>query len=224
MMEIVKFPFSLLMEWVCLLTSILLFKNIVPKFWRWTFFYLIITVSLESYSFLMSRLLGLRPDTQWLYNIFLMIYILFHLYIFYKLIELPYIKIICLTCLFILVGFYIYNWFNVGFLKSFTTTNTLFGGAITILSILYYYSLFQQEEPKDILKEPTFWFITGCFIFYTTSTSISAFYEEIITYSKKNSFPLRYVIMNFLNIIMYGCWIKSFICLHKAQVSSAHSS
>lgn len=219
-MELVKIPLSLILEWVCLLTAILLLRNAMPKFWRWFIFYLTLTVAIESYSFCMHRLLGLQLNTQWLYNLFLLTYIVFHLYIFYKIIQLPFIRNICLCILLLLIGAYIWEWNSKGLNVSFSTTNTLFNGAVITLSILYYYSLFKQEEPKNILKEGAFWFVTGCFLFYTTSTAVNAFFYEIVAYSKENHFPLRYIIINFLNVIMYSSWIKSFTCLRKIKTSS----
>jgi hypothetical protein len=209
---------------MCFISSILLLRNNSTKYWKYFILYLATTVTIESYSFVANRCLFLNIDTQWLYNIFLLIYMVFHIYIFYKIINIHYIKNICIFCLLLLLGFYGWEFYNIGFLKYFSRTNTMFSGVVILLSILYYYSLFKHEEIKDIMCEPAFWFVSGCLIFYVTSSVTNAFFKEIIEYSRQNSFPLRYVIMNFLNIIMYGCWIKSFICLHKAQASSAHLS
>ena len=217
-----KIPFSLIMEWMCFISSILLIKN-SAKYWRYFIVYLAITVIIETYSFVVNRCLFLNLDTQWLYNIFLLIYIIFHTYIFYKIIHISYIRNLCITCLLLLLAFFCWEFYTNGFMKYFSRTNTIFSGVIILLSIIYYYSLFKHEEVKDIMCEPAFWFTSGCLIFYVTSSATNAFFNEIVVYSQQNKFPLRYVIMNFLNIIMYGCWIKSFICLHKAQASSAHS-
>ncbi len=219
-MWLTKFPFSLIVEWMCLIASILFLRNTYSKYWRYFIPYLAITVIIESYSFFVNRYLFLNVDTQWLYNVFLLIYTVFHIYIFYKIIDIPYVKNICIICLLLILGFYSWDFYNIGFMKYFSTTNTIFSGALILLSILYYYSLFKQEEAKDILSEPAFWFVSGCLIFYVTSSVANAFFKEIVEYSKQIKFPLRYVIMNFLNIMMYGCWIKSFICLHKTQASS----
>lgn len=222
-MWLTKIPFSLIVEWVCFISSVLLLSIESAKYWKYFILYLAITVGIESYSFIVNRYLFLNIDTQWLYNVFLLIYMVFHIYIFNKIIKIPYIKNICIFCLLLLLGLYSWEFYNNSFIKYFFRTNTMFSGVLILLSILYYYSLFKQEEIKDILCEPAFWFVSGCLIFYVTSSVTNAFFKEIVEYSKQYKFPLRYVIMNFLNIIMYGCWIKSFICLYKAQASSAHS-
>ncbi len=219
-MWLAKIPFSIIAEWMCFIASILLIRQASPKFWKWFIPYLAITVAIESFSFFVNRVLHFGLYTQWLYNLFFLIYMVFHIYIFYQIIALPFIKNVGRVCLLLLIGCYIWDWNSKGFNVSFSTANTLFNGVMIVLSILYFYSLFQEEEPRDILKEPAFWFVTGCLVFYATSTCVSAFFDEIVAYSKKNNFPLRYVIMNFLNIIMYGCWIKSFLCLYRDRAFS----
>lgn len=205
---------------MCFIASILILRNKEPKFWMLFIPYLSITVAIESHSYIANRVLHLKIDTHWLYNIYMLIYLSFHVFIFSKIIRLSFIRKACITCLFLLLICYAFDWYELGFLTSFSRTNTLFVITIIFLSILYYYSLFQNEESKDILKEPAFWFVTGCLIFYATSTGVTVLFKQIVNYNKETIIQLRRLIIALLNIIMYGFWIKSFLCLKKNQVYS----
>lgn len=215
-----KIPIAVISEWMCLITSILLFKTMRKTSWKYFLPYLSVTVAIESYGYITNRVLALQVDTRWLYNIFMLIYIAFHIYIFFKIVEVNFIKKICLACLFLLIGSYVLEWYNLGINRFFSTTNTLFSGVVIMLCILYYYSFFKKKEATDILKEPMFWFVSGCLLFYATSTVFIAFLNQIVDYDNERVILVRRIIMGFLNLIMYGCWIKSFICLYKTQASS----
>ena len=218
-MILAKIPISVISEWMCLIASILLFKTMRASFWRYFLPYLSIMVAIETYG-LINRLLELKIDTQWLYNIFMLIYITFHLYIFFNIVKLKFIKEICLTCFLLLMIAYALEWYNVGLHRFFTTSNTLFSGVTISLCILYYYSFLKKPEATDILKEPAFWFVSGCLLFYTTTTVFIAFLNQITDVEINNIIVARGIVMGVLNLLMYGCWIKSFICLYKTQASS----
>lgn len=223
-MSLIKFPFSLLAEWTCFATSILLLRSVVPKYWKLFIPYLALTVALESYSFVANRVLLLKVDTQWMYNLFLLVYIVFHLYIFCKIIELRAIRNIGIVSLLFLLISYGWEWTQKGFLTFFSTTNILFSGLVIVLCLIYFYSLFQQEGYINIFKDAAFWFVTGCLIFYATTVGLFAFFSRIAAPDQTNLVILRKIIISILNIIMYGCWIKSFLCLRRAQASLRQSS
>ncbi|MEE1946155.1 hypothetical protein VRU48_13615 [Pedobacter sp. KR3-3] len=223
-MSLIKFPFSLLAEWTCLIASILLLRHVMPKYWKLFIPYLALTVALESYSFFANRVLLLKIDTQWMYNLFLLVYLIFHLYIFCKIIELRFIRNIGLGALLILLTSYGWEWAQKGFFVFFSTTNILFSGVVIVLCVIYFYSLFQQEDYKNIFKDAAFWFVTGCLIFYAATVGLFAFFSKIAAPNQTNLVILRKIIISILNIIMYGCWIKSFLCLRRAQASLRQSS
>ena len=219
-MNIIAIPFSIIAEWMCFLASILLLKTVPIKFWKWFSPYLAAIAVLETYCYYVKHTSIHRVDNQWLYNYAFILCIIFHLYIFSKVINTISAKKICLICVLILIGVYGFDFSIQGISNYFYTTNTTLNGIIIMLSLVYYYSLFKQDEFKDILVEPEFWFVTGCLIYFTTSTGVIALHKQILAQSEINQFPIRYVILNFLNLIMYGCWIKSFLCLKKNQVYS----
>ena len=215
-MILFKIPFATVIEWACLLTSItLLLNKPTQKYWVWFVPFLALTVAVETYSYFLVQTSTVPVDVQWIYNQFLIVYTLFHLYIFSKIINLPITKAIVVTMALVSLGIYCWEWSDIGFSVFFSITNTFFGGCIISLSLLYYYSLFKSEENYRLFEIPAFWFVTGCLIFYASTTGVNAFFNELITISKLYHFPIRFVIMNLLNIIMYSCWIKAFLCLVK---------
>jgi hypothetical protein len=206
-MNILHIPYGLIIEWVCLITSILLLRRASPKFWQIFIPYLAFTVGIETYAYLSITEFGNR-NTHNLYNIFLFVYLCFHLYLFSKIINLRQSNKIVSFCLIVLLGFYFFEWqfTNHSF---FSITNTVFGGIVILLSIIYYISLFKRDE----MKQSEFWFVTGCLVFYSATTSVNAFFDQLLWLDKKmGELPIRYIIVSSANIIMYGCWIKSFLC------------
>jgi hypothetical protein len=221
-MNIFEFPYGVVAEWTCFLASIFLIRKENPSHWKLFRPYMAIIASIETFC-LISRLSGFLLNNRMIYNCVFILSIFFHLYVFSAIIELRHIKKV-ITLLFITVMiFYLLDWYRKGFLNFFSTANTIFGGCLILLALLYYLSLFKQDEYKDLLKEPSFWFATGCLVFYATKSGINAFYEQLVILSARNTFSINYLISNILSIIMYSCWIKAFSCL-KNQVYYRRSS
>ncbi len=211
-MTLYSVPFGLIMEWMCLITSILTLRKASPKFWQTFIPYLAITVGVETYAYISIKFFG-NTNTHLLYNVFLLVYMCFHLYIFSKIIELKHIKKIILIFFLILIGFYISGWLS-NPNSFFSISNTVFGGVIILLSIIYYLSIFKLDE----LKQAEFWLVTGCLIFYSFTSCTNAFFDQLITIEKKEGIPIRYIMFTLGNIVMYGCWIKSFLCLKDKKI------
>ncbi len=204
---------------MCFVASILFIpKRIFPRYWRAFIIYLGILIIFETYTHVASKMATVTRSNHSLYNSFMLVYASFHIWIFSKIITLKNIKIICsLLALGLLVG-YISEWLYQGFYLYFYRTNTAFSGIMVLLCIIYYFSLFKQDEYHDLLKDATFWFVTGCLIFYATNTAVNAFFAELIRVKIKGQVSIRYAIINILNILMYSCWIKSFLCLKNKQI------
>lgn len=153
-------------------------------------------------------------NNHWIYNIFTLIEFTFGIWILSKIIKFSRIKFLCIGCYNIFYVSYALELITYrGIQTYFDKTNTLGSVIIICLSIFYYYLLFQQEEHVNLIKEPSFWFVSGYFIFYTTSISVDTFFEQLVNAKIKSPVPLRYIIMNILNLILYGFWIRAFLCL-----------
>lgn len=153
-------------------------------------------------------------NNHWIYNLFTPIEFTFGIWIIFKIFKSNSLKFFGLACYGVFYLSYVTEWTKYGSIKTyFDKTNTLGSVIIIVLCMYYYYSLFQQEKYINLVKEPAFWFVSGYFIFYTTSISVDTFLEQIINFKIKSSVPLRYIIMNVLNLILYGFWIRAFVCL-----------
>ncbi|MGE6220010.1 hypothetical protein ACQKCH_09300 [Nubsella zeaxanthinifaciens] len=218
-MSITKIPLSVIMEWMCLIASILFIpKKLTQSYWRMFIPYLALVAVVETFSYLVGRVIDIDLNKHYIYNSFLLVWSLFHLWIFAKIIPLKNIKAVCITIGFAIVVCYIVEWAYFDFTFYLYRTDTFIGGIIVLLSVIYYISLFKQDEYHDILKDASFWFVTGCLIFYGTTTSINAFFEELVRIRIKGQVSLRYIIINIFNVIMYSCWIKSFLCLRNKKI------
>jgi hypothetical protein len=218
-MIITKVPFSVIIEWVCFIASILFIPTkLKHNYWRALIPYLGIVVAVETFSYLVGRVIAMNLNKHYLYNSFLLIWSTFHLWFFSKIIPLKNIKALCLAITVAIASCYVIEWVNFGFSFYLYRTDTFIGGIMVLLSVIYFVALFKQEEYHDLLKDASFWFVTGCLIFYGTTTSINAFFEELIKIRVKGQVSLRYIIINIFNLIMYSCWIKSFLCLRNKRI------
>ncbi|TCC93430.1 hypothetical protein EZ428_01265 [Pedobacter frigiditerrae] len=221
MLKVLELPYALIIEWMCLITSILFLRNVYPKFWRVFIPFLTLTIGVESYGYYTAIMLPKGLSNAWLYNLFLIVYVIFYTWIFSRIIPIPGIKKIVAAFLAIIGGLYFWEFnYNKGLNELFFyRTNNFFSVGVVIFCISYYFSLFRQLEYINILEQPEFWFVSGCLIFYATSTCVNSFFSELIKIKIIGNFRLRYFLMCFLSLIMYSCWIKSFLCFRKIQNS-----
>lgn len=204
---------------MCFVASILFIpRKIKPVYWRAFPVYLAILVVVETYCHYVSRSASVNRNNHAIYNGFFLVYACFHLWIFSKIILLKKAELLCACIALILLAGYAYEWNYQGFFFLFYRTITTFSGAVALLCIAYYFSLFKQESYHDLLKDASFWFVTGCLIFYTTNTAVNAFFAELVRIKIKGQISIRYVVMALLNVMMYGCWIKSFLCLKNKRI------
>lgn len=216
MIELLKLPITLISEWVCFIASILIITKYHPTVWRMFQAYLFIVVCIETLSYFGLRFKYIH-STQWLYNLFMPIHGLFYFYVFSKIIRLKSTNTALILAASLFIGSMlaegIYQGFSQYFFRSYIVLCILAIG----FCIMYYYSLFRQVEYSDLLNEPAFWFTAGSLAYFAIGTSVTVFFVELLSLKVKNQIPLRGIIMSIVNVMMYGCWIKSFLCLQNKQ-------
>lgn len=217
MIDFIRLHLSLIVIWGCFIASLFMLKN---KPWRqpWTLFkyYLFIVVTVETLSSIGLKL-HLISTSQWLYNCFMPIYGLFYFYVFSSIIRLKHTKALVLILSLTFLGSILWEGFRHGFNIFFFRTLIYLSVVQLFLCGLYFYSIFQQDEYSDLLKEPAFWFVTGTLFYTAIVASTSIFFSELLKLQVKNQIPLRAILVVLGNIIMYGCWIKSFLCINNKQ-------
>lgn len=206
-----RFPYYLLAEWLCFVVAILLIKKPVPRYWNVIKYYLGIVVATESIAYYLGWML--KSNNQWIYNLFMVVEFSFDIWFISRLWLFSNFRALIYTAFISFVIVYFIEWHQVGITTFFEKT-CIYGSVVAILfCMVYFYSLFQTEHYVNLLKEPAFWFISGCFIFYATSIGVDTFFSQLVRVKIKHTVSLRYIIMNVLNIILYCFWIKAFICL-----------
>lgn len=208
-----SFPYYLLAEWFCLAVAFLYLDHPSKTFWGIIKVYLVVTVAVESCCYYLAWIAS-GVNNQWIYNLFIPVEYTFTFWIISRIIsyKTAYQAAVLGVCLF--YGMYLTEWSLNGTLALYLDKTSLLGSVIVILlSLLYFYRLFQDHEYTDLLKEPGFWFISGCFLFYTTNVSVDTYFDQLVRIRIRNSISLRYLIVNVLNIILYSSWMKAIICL-----------
>jgi len=217
MIDFIRLHLSLIVIWGCFLASLLLLKN-KPGHHPWTLFkyYLFVVVLVETLSSFGLKF-RLMSTSQWLYNSFMPIYGLFYFYVFSNIIKLKHVKTLVFIFSLTFLCAMLWEGFNHGFSTFFFRTLIYVSIVQLFLCGLYFYSIFQQDEYADLLKDPAFWFVTGTLFYTAIVASTSIFFSELLKLQVKNQIPLRAILVVLGNIIMYGCWIKSFLCINNKQ-------
>ncbi len=189
-----------------------------PRKHPWLLFpvYLLIAMVLEWFNFIGLNY-KLLKNNQWLYNSFMPVYGLFYFYVFNHIIKLKRIKPFVLLLSISFLGVLLWEGFSHGFSNFFFRTLIYLSVVQLFLCGLYFYSIFQQDEYSDLLKDAAFWFVTGTLFYTAIVASTSIFFSELLKLQVKNQIPLRAILVVLGNIIMYGCWIKSFLCINNKQ-------
>lgn len=189
-----------------------------PRKHPWLLFpvYLLIAMVLEWFNFIGLNY-KLLKNNQWLYNSFMPVYGLFYFYVFNHIIKLKRIKPFVLLLSVSFLGVLLWEGFSHGFSNFFFRTLIYLSVVQLFLCGLYFYSIFQQDEYSDLLKDAAFWFVTGTLFYTAIVASTSIFFSELLKLQVKNQIPLRAILVVLGNIIMYGCWIKSFLCINNKQ-------
>ena len=147
-----------------------------------------------------------------LYNIFTVFETAVFAYFLYQVIRSPFMKKITLLLLSL-------------FLLYFTSTTLLNGPyyhnykAVALESIVilipcltFFRELFTRREPLDLLKEPSFWMITGIFFYLATIFPLFITMPWLRSHGLKNVAHGLYSINDFAVSVTYFLFIKGFTC------------
>jgi hypothetical protein len=214
-----NFHYSLIAEWLCFLSAILLLVH-SDKYWQTLRFYLCFVVYNESIGYYMVAVAKYNSN-NWLYNLFILVEYGYGIWLLTHLINLKSIKFISWIAYLLFYTSYFVEYVNQGdsIANFFNKADAVGSEVMIVLCMIYYYSLFQEEKYVNLLKEPLFWLVSGCFIFYTTSIGVDTFFKKLVSVTKVHSVSLRYIILKFLNPVLYVCWIRAFLCIRNKRKS-----
>ncbi|HEV3250636.1 MAG TPA: hypothetical protein VGZ71_06770 [Puia sp.] len=120
--------------------------------------------------------------------------------------------------------FPLFSFMNVFFIQGLNTFNTItysLGSLIiVILTIFYFFELFQLPGSIPVLREPAFWICCGLLIYYSCSFPMFA----LVTRLSKNT-PLLVinleVILDTINILLYSTFTIAFLCSLRMRKSTS---
>jgi hypothetical protein len=201
--------YIIVIESVCFFTALICLLKDASSAWRSMVLFLWITCITETAGLLIRA--G-HHHNQWVYNIFLIFEAGFTSLMFNSILG-KYInsKPLILGGLAIISSLYIYEIIDHGIFVFNDYTTTVMSVFFVFYSFLYYFKLIEDEESIELKRDASFWWVAGALFFYFGSTACNLFYPRLknVVIEGHN---ITYYIFLVLTLIMYGCWIYSFIC------------
>ncbi len=110
-----------------------------------------------------------------------------------------------------------YHWLNADSLTKNPGSLTAVESFLILIPVLYYYyELFLFPAAKIIHREPTFWVVTGMFLFFSCITPLFLFLDKIDNYFS-HAYKQIYII-NFLSYsLLFVCLIIAYLCQIKTS-------
>lgn len=178
-------------------------KNILKSSEKYFVHYLIFVVAHELIAYIQVSVFGILTYVN--YNCFDIITYSYFIYWFYKIIETKK-TVVVLGVIYILsstISLAIEDFFN-----SYLKIN-IFAGTIILLLLTFnfYIHYLKKKEVVNFIKNPQFWITTGLLIF-------NIGYLPILISFQIPGFNLFYTDfgITLLNVLMYGSFIKAFLC------------
>jgi len=197
-------------EIICLLTALICLWGDSNLVWRSMILFLLITCVTE----IMGKMMKLNHinNNQWLYNIFLVFEAGFTSFMFYNLLK-KHInsKPLVIGGLALIISVYVYEIILHGFFVFNDYTTTVMSVIFVFYSFFYFFLLIENEQYINLVYDASFWWVAGALFFYFGSTASNLFYP-FLKNLKLGGRNITYYIFSTLSVILYGCWIYSFIC------------
>ena len=153
-----------------------------------------------------------------LYNFFTSVEFLFYMFVVRSAIHSDRAKkiIVYIACLFIVV--LTINFLFIQKIQVFSSTTYALGCLIiSILSIYFFYELFQTQS-VNLIRQPAFWICTGLLFYYTSSFPIFGLFNYV-----RSVFIIKNLstILLLLNVFLYSSFTIAFLCRIRARKSTS---
>lgn len=169
------FPSTLLIEFICLLLAIVWLSNPVNGYWRLFIWFMLFIVLIDGTGWILGAVLKIK--NHWLYNIQLFVEVWFLAWVLKKnSVSFPGNTLWFAIGTTIFTTSFIVELLIDGFFKYADLTGTIASVLIIVASCAYFYALLKEDDDIDIAKHPSFWIVTGVFIFYFSATSLNIFF------------------------------------------------
>ena len=210
------YSFNILVELICLFIALYSLQGDKKAFWKIFIPFLLLTISTELYGRYLGRFL--HQPNGWLYNIYLIIEILFIHFILLKCTEPFFSKAKLFIGLSLLVVGLMYI-LEIGYLQTegfYNTTFKVFSINTVILCLVFYYGFVKHDSYIVLKQYPSFWLIAGILFFYFGGTVMNFIYQ-ILTVEITPNKSIRSYTNHVLILLMYSFWSYSFICRHRIR-------
>lgn len=210
------FSFNILIELICFFIALHFLKSDRKAFWKSFIPFLFLTAGIELYGRYLGRFL--HQPNGWLYNIYLIIEILFIHFILLKSTE-PFFskaKLFVGISLSVIGIMYILEH---GYLQTegfYNTTFKVFSINTIILCLVFYYGFVKYDSYIVLNQHPPFWLIAGILFFYFGGTVMNFIYQ-VFTIEITPNKTIRSYTNHVLILLMYSFWSYSFICRHRTR-------
>jgi len=154
-------------------------------------------------------------------NIFTSIEFIFYTWLFSREVENPGLKkaiivsgvILCISIILNLIffqGIYVFHLYTY-----------LFGSILMVIfACLYFFNILMRDEYVNLIKLPMFWVCVGLLLFYTGMFSTYMFIMKSTRPKGYNYQQLYIILSNIFNIILYSCFIITFLCQRLRKATS----
>ena len=209
--------FAVYLEIICFAIALLCLLKVKDNIWRGMIIYLFITCVAEVAGFILKKS---HHHNQWIYNISLIGEIFFNSILFGSILK-PYLKArpLIIGGLAIIFAVYIFDLVDHGFFVFNDLTVTVMSVIFVVYGFSYFYFLIKEEFYKDLFRDAAFWWVTGSLFYYFGSTAANLF-RGFLSKIQFSGLHVSYIIPLVLSVLLYGCWIYSFICKRWLQPGS----
>jgi len=184
------------------------YQRIHPPLLKWFVPFLGLTLAVEIVGLITSRM---NLHNLWMFNFFTCLEFEFYSYIYSRLLEDGrWLRIIRYSMIAFPVLFLVNIYVVEGFYRFHTITYRIGSVMIVCWCYLYFRQLMRSPGYESIFRNPFFWVSTGLLFFYTGFF----FYMSaafILLYARVDRIVWD-AISGTLNIILYGCFLISFLC------------
>ena len=210
-------PTSLIFEFTCLLFAIIFLRNRTGDDWRAFIPFLTFVVIVEGIGWYSGAVLKVK--NHWIYNIYLPVGFYFLTWRFKEIFSVePRAKAVLLIVVLAFTLVFTVESIQTNFIDYNRQSSLVSSVFLVVFCGIYYYLLLSQAKHENLSGSPEFWFVSGVFVFYFSTTAVSVFFTELMAINLENGIPLRYIIFSVLNAIMYGCWAYAFICRSRQTI------
>lgn len=214
------FPFTIVMELLCLLACIFLFRNMRTSWWHIFIPFLLFTLVVEVIGLII--VIYLKETNYWVFNIYMPIKFAFFLFTLSHIARQFFsTRIWIITGLFLFCVLYICEIVVSGFFKYCFYSNLFISLWIAVLCCQFLYAFMKKNDYINLNAYAPFWIIAGFLSFNLGSAACNIFFNQLTAINRQLNMPVRFIIFNVLSLILYTCWTYAFVCRYRHTISSS---